>query len=333
MPKRVIYLVIILILVMIITGCGLPKKKQPTDEEPLPDENNEEAMAHLRKTVMYFINENNLLVPVAKDIPWVEGIAKASLEGLVDTDELRAELQDKGLKPPLPKDTKVIGIAIRDGLAKVDLNEDFLCFQDKMSEKNAIDSVVYTLTEFPSIDMVQIFVNGKTLSITQNGNQLDEVFCREHINLETLTYSSSEMVPVTLYFKSGSPQGNFDYYVPVTRMTEETQNQIKTALEELVKGPMDGVGLASSLPCDTKVLDVVKMENEVVVNFSKEIEQYGGGIDGEQSVINAVVMTVSEFPGVETVYIQVEGQADILPEGTMLDVPIFRPLYINPGGI
>ena len=80
-------------------------------------------------------------------------------------------------------------------------------------------------------------------------------------------------------------------------------------------------------------LDVIQKDGEVIVNFSKEIEGYGGGIDIEQSVVNSVVLTVSEFPGAEIVCIQVEGQADVLPEGTVLETPIFKPLYVNPGSI
>jgi germination protein M len=333
MPKKIICLIIILILVTIATGCGLFKKEQPHEEVPQSEDNNEQALAHLRKTVFYFVNEHNLLVPVTRDIPWVEGIGRATLEGLVDSYELRSELADKGLKPSLPEGTLVLGMTIRDGLAKVDFNANFLQSPDKAAEQNAINSVVYTLTEFPSIDQVQILVDGKTAEKTPNGNQLKGVFSREDINLETQVDASMEMVPITLYFKGGSTDGSFNYYVPVTRMVKKTQNQIKTALEELVKGPTEGKGLVSLLPKDTMVLDVIQKDSEVVVNLSKEIEGYGGGIDVEQSVVNSVVLTVSEFPGVETVCIQVEGQADVLPEGTVLETPIFKPLYVNSGSI
>ena len=45
------------------------------------------------------------------------------------------------------------------------------------------------------------------------------------------------------------------------------------------------------------------------------------------------MLTVSEFPGVEKVSLQVEGNAGALPEGTVLETPIFKPLYVNPGSI
>lgn len=224
-------------------------------------------------------------------------------------------------------------MTIRDGLAKVDFNDNFLQSSDKVAEQNAINSVIYTLTEFPSIDQVQILVDGKIPEKTSNDNQIKGVFNRKDINLETPVVVSTEMASVTLYFKGGNIDGNYSYYVPVTRMVAKSQNQIKTTLEELVKGPVDGTGLVSLLPKDTMVLDVIQKNGEVIANFSKEIEGYGGGIDVEQSIVNSVVLTVSEFPEVETVCIQVEGQAGALPEGTVLETPIFKPLYVNPGSI
>ena len=334
MSKKIIcLLIVLLLLIMSAAGCDLFRRESPQDELPESNDDSEETLANMRKTVFYFVNERGLLVPVTRDIPWVEGIGRAAVESLVDSEELRAELAEKGLKAPLPEDTKVLGMTIRDGLAKVDFNSNFLETPDILTEQNAINAVVYTLTEFPTVDEVQILVNGKVMEKTPNGNSLKGVFKRQNINLEKPVAASSEMVPVTLYFKGASLNGNFSYFVPVTRMVANSDNLIKTALEELIKGPSENTGLVSLLPKDTKVLDVIQKDGEVLVNFSKEIEGYGGGIDVEQSIVNSVVLTVSDFPGVETVTIQVEGKAGALPEGTVLETPIFKPLYVNPESI
>ena len=60
------------------------------------------------------------------------------------------------------------------------------------------------------------------------------------------------MTPVTLYFKNTDKSGNYSYFVPVTRMVKVSDNVIKTAVEELVKGPAEDMGLASILPHDAK---------------------------------------------------------------------------------
>ncbi|MCR4431609.1 MAG: GerMN domain-containing protein [Tepidanaerobacteraceae bacterium] len=333
MPKKSICFIILICMVLCIAGCGLFKKKGE-ETIPPPAGETQQVQANVRKTVFYFVNDNNLLVPVTREIPWVEGIGRAALECLVDSPELRAELAEKGLKPSLPEGTRILGLTIKEGLAKVDFSREFLNSRDKAAEQNAVNSVVYTLTEFPAVDKVQILVEGKPLKKCPNGTVLKDVLFREKINIEPGEIAAAkDLAPVTLYFKSSSQNGSFTYFVPVTRMVKKSDNMIKTALEELIKGPRANMGLVSVLPQDTKVLEATQKESEVVVNFSKEIEGYGGGADVEQALVNSVVLTVTQFPGVEKVSLQVEGKAGVLPEGTILDNPILKPIYVNPSNI
>ncbi|HQE06561.1 MAG TPA: GerMN domain-containing protein, partial [Tepidanaerobacteraceae bacterium] len=192
MVKKIVCLLIILFLVAAaVAGCDFFKRESPQEEVPDSGEDSEETLANMRKTIFYFVNEYGLLVPVTRDIPWVEGIGRAALESLVDSEEMRAELAEKGLKAPLPEGTQVLGMTIRDGLAKVDFNANFLQTPDIVTEQNAIDAVVYTLTEFPAVDEVQILVDGKMVEKTPNGNQLKGVFKRQNINLEKPVTASS----------------------------------------------------------------------------------------------------------------------------------------------
>lgn len=332
MSKRALCLLLALALIFCSTGCTLPFKRTPEEPPEVPeDEDVEQTQASMRKTVLYFVDEQDLLVPVTSNIPWVEGIAREALEYLVASPQRGLELSGKGLRPSLPEGTQVLGMTIRDGVAKVDFNAEFLSSPDKTAEKNAINAVVYTLTEFPTVDRVQILVEGKTVKKCPQGTELTEVLNRERINLEpTEAPLTGSAIPTTLYFRS---MGGGGFFVPVTRMVEPSDDPIKTALEELVKGPAENMGLMPILPAQTKVLGVTSQGPEVVVDFSKDIEYYGGGVELEHALINSVVLTVSEFSGVEKVSIQVEGEAVVLPEGTSLDVPILKPLYINPGNI
>jgi len=329
MPRKIISLLVLVSIIICLAGCGLFKKGQDeADVGQLPDVA-EQVQSNMRKTVFYFVNENDLLVPVTRDIPWVEGIGRAALESLVDTQELREELAEKGLKPSLPEGTEILGMTIRDGLAKVDFNENFLNNADKNAEFNAIQAVVYTLGEFPTVDRVQILVEGKPLKKCPHGTELKDVLYPEKINLEPGNTNISNAVPVTLYFKSYSADGNYSYFVPVTRMVPPSDELIKTAVQELIKGPSSEMNLVATLPKDTQVLDVIRDESHVTVNFSKEIEGYGGGLDQEQALVDSVVLTVSQFPGVSQVSLQVEGESGVLPEGTVLENPIMKPVHIN----
>jgi germination protein M len=333
MPKKVLCVLLVLSLLLCCQGCGLFQKKSAEEGDTLSSENyqTEETEENIRKTVMYYANEYDMLVPIVKDILWVEGIGKAAIECLVDGPETRMSLAEMGLKPTLPEGTRILGMSIRDGLAKVDLSSDFLYLSDEVAEKNAISSVVYTLTEFPTIDRVSILVDGKPLSMCPHGTVVDEVLERENINLEKVDseLSVEEAIPVTLYFKGSNLIGSHSYYVPVTRLVKKSDDMIFAAIQELIKGPEENTGLSSAIPPETQVLDVRQEGPEVIVNLSKEVEGYGGGIDSEQALVNSIVLTATQFSGVEKVSLLVEGETGVLPEGTVLDSPILKPVYVN----
>jgi len=331
MPKRLIGIFLILCIVFTITGCNILNftEKGKSEQKDTIEEN----QVNLRKTVLYYVNENNLLVPVTKNIPWVEGIAKATIENLIDKAEIREHLKGKGLMPTLPENTKLLGMTIRNGVAKVDFSREFLNFKDKTAEKTAILSLVYTLTEFPTINKVELLVEGKPLKKCPFGTQLNPQLERENINLESKEQNINNVQKVTLFFKGVNKEGTFSYYVPVTRFVKNTDNLMKTALQELIKGPKPNMGLTAVIPKETKVLSVVKKDNEVIANFSKELENFGGGLENEQAIVNSIVLTLTAFEGVDKVTIQVEGNKTVLSEGTVLDTPILKPLFVNPESI
>lgn len=217
-------------------------------------------------------------------------------------------------------------MTIYNGTAKVDLSAEFLACKDKSTEKNALDALVYTLTEFPTIERVQLHIEGKPYNYTK-GNK-ESTFYREKINLEP-SDSKNKTQPITLYFRGVNNYGDQSYFIPVTRLVENVDDILKCTLDELIAGPMDDKGLLPVLPKDTKILSVKQDGSEVTVDFSKEVKGYGGGIDTEQTLVNSVVLTVFQFDKIESVNLLVEGKADVLPEGTVLDKPILKPIYIN----
>ncbi len=65
---------------------------------------------------------------------------------------------------PVSTATVLLGIAIKDNVAIVDLSKDFLQPNSKVSPEVALYGLVNTLTQFPTIKQVQIRIEGKTLT-------------------------------------------------------------------------------------------------------------------------------------------------------------------------
>lgn len=116
-----------------------------------------------------------------------------------------------------------------------------------------------------------------------------------------------EIVKATLYF----PDGNAEFLVPVeVEISKGTESIEKAILEVLIKGSgKEDLGLA--LPAETKVLSVVKKNDTVYVDFSREIEtEHWGGSAGETFTIYSIVNTLTELKDINKVQLLIEGSKD-----------------------
>jgi hypothetical protein len=68
-----------------------------------------------------------------------------------------------GLHTQIPPGTEVRGLTIRDGIATVDLSGDFAAGGDPTEERGRLGQVVYTLTQFPTVDGVRFRIDGEPL--------------------------------------------------------------------------------------------------------------------------------------------------------------------------
>lgn len=262
----------------------------------------------MRETVMYFKDRQNLLVPVMMRIPWEEGIAKRTLSNMIDSPELRESLSSTGLRAIIPQGTKILGMAIdpETGLCKVDFSREVLNVESKEDEENLINGVVYTLTEFPTIDEVQFLVEGEPVSVFTHGTDTSRTFKRENINLAgDLTEGTSKVV---VYYKGKSEDDNFEYYVPVTIPTLAPVPNMYTALELLFDGPPSELGLTSDIPEGVSFHGVDVSGGTAYVDISFD---YAYPEDVEV-VLNGMVrnigLTLSQFADIEEVELLVDGK-------------------------
>ena len=69
------------------------------------------------------------------------------------------------------------------GICKVDFSKEVLNYETEKDEENLIKGVVYTLTEFPTINEVQFLVEGEVLPTFTHGTDTSNPLKRENINL------------------------------------------------------------------------------------------------------------------------------------------------------
>lgn len=137
----------------------------PPTAAPSPTASPSEEPAGTIVVRAYFVLQGDTgvegLVPTLRDVPATQAVARVAMETL-----LAAEILDDhdALATAIPSGTRLLGISIRDGIATVDLSREFESGGGSASTFYRLGQVVYTLTQFPTVDAVTFQVEGRTVT-------------------------------------------------------------------------------------------------------------------------------------------------------------------------
>ncbi|MDD4781099.1 MAG: GerMN domain-containing protein [Tissierellia bacterium] len=326
--KKFISIAIIICMVVSITGCStldVMKGLKSDDNVKASDEidlsdfaiiddsvdqeevavdtitvNTSEGEAKTKDILAYYEDENGYLVPVNTKIPWEEGIAKATIRTLVQGNEIEQRIAQSGLHGVLPKNTEVRGMSIKDGVCRIDFSQHILNTQSYEQEQNMMTALTYTLTEFPTIDKVEILVEGQELATLSKGYAIDTAFERKNINL----LGEQNGANYTVYYKAPDTEVA-GYYVPVTFSAEKVENPVSAVLSKLFSGPPSDLPLSSTIPYDVNLQGVTVDGDTAVVNLgvgavNLNQEQY-------DDLSKIVVLCLEQFEDIADVEFKIEG--------------------------
>lgn len=134
---RLLGALVLLLVTAALSGCG--------SEEGAKDEGQA-----TRAVSVYFLLEGTVW-PVRREIEETPAVASATLEQLLagPTENEREELS---LRTAIPEDVEVVSLAVQDRVAQVALSAQL--------SNEALAQVVYTLTQFPTVDSVELVEGG-----------------------------------------------------------------------------------------------------------------------------------------------------------------------------
>jgi germination protein M len=327
--KKIVLIILIFVIFISVVGCkgkgGFKKlfSKEEEIEIIRSDENKFEVTEddHMRKTVLYFKDKQELLVPVMRKIPWEEGIAKLAIKNMIDSPELRENVAPTGLVPIIPAGTEIRGMSVNEenGLCKLDFSKEILNYETEKDEENLIKGVVYTLTEFQAIDEVQFLVDGEIIPTMKYGTNISSPFKREDINLVgELDNSRSKVV---VYYKGNNLEKDYEYFVPITIPTLAPMPNIYTALETLFDGPPKELELSSNIPEGTNFHGVDIKEGTAYIDISFDHEMSSKDNEIFDNMLKNIGLTLSEFDEVEKVELLIDG------ENLISTIPAFANEY------
>lgn len=207
-----------------------------------------------------------------------------------------------GLLRLVSAEANLLGITIDSGTATVNFDRD-----PSDSGERGIDSIVFTLTELPTISRVQIQVNGANLGGVRARPVLNP------LNPQNLAvdYSSTEFLPI--YF----PSADGVHDVRLIRMVPKTKQTAEGTVRALLEGPGTYAGVVRRVIPDGTELRGIRLSNGVLqVDFT---EPFAGAPD---AAIRTIVESLTTLKTISGVQFLVEGQV-------YLDGKIFERPGVN----
>ncbi len=353
------FIIMLLSILLTISGCGFgfektlneidPPKvdyveegKQLDDEdagaveesgaEGAEGEQAADATTGMTARELYLLDANGMVVPQTVQLPAVEGAAKQALEYLV-VDGPVTEMLPNGFKAVLPAGTVVQGIDQMENTLVVDFSNEFKDYAAE-NEKQILEAVTWTLTQFEGVEKVKIQINGyDQTEMPVNGTPIGESFSRANgINHEmgnVVDVSNSE--DITVYFMAQSD--DYAYYVPVTKRMEGVSNDVKGVLKGLMEGPPVHSGLFTNISKDVKLLNAKEEDGLLTLDFNDAILTGAEDKVLEKELLNTLVLSLTEQTKVEEVAITVDGNAEVVDDsGKSLSEPVSRPVDVNKVG-
>ena len=124
------------------------------------------------------------------------------------------------------------------------------------------------------------------------------------------------------FFKNGG-------MVAVERKAKPAIPLEESAVRQLLKGPSiieRSKGYFTEIPKNTRFSSIKREGNIAKVDFTKELELYGGGTATVKGLLSQIVFTLTDLEGIEKVQILVNGKEEVAlgGEGYIIDKPLSR---------
>lgn len=347
------HMCLLLLLAIFLTGCTLPLEKDASGmseedttgtgardgaettgkdtEVPQPrDVRMADIPADQKMTItLYYQDGDGYLIPVSRSIKKQQGIAKTAIKALIDSPVNREELQYYGIYPVLPQGAEVLGLTIRDGKALIDLSSGILNYEDEISERNIVASVVYTLTEFSTVGSVRILVDGKAQTQLQYGTDISGELDRQNLLINAKKANLTEGSRKADVFFSRYIADKYTYLLPVSIEDPKLEEaQLVPWIITRLSAVQTDKQLFTAFPEGVRVLSSEQDNDQLLLDVSEEIKNYGGNAR-EDVLVKQLLLSMKQIQGVRKVKLLVAGEEMGLPEGTDTTEPLPIPTVVN----
>ena len=240
-------------------------------------------------STIFLLDSNNYLAKTSIDIndKSTKEKAKKLLIALINGEKYEEKIPN-GFKSIIPNTTKILNIEYKDNVIKVDFSKELMDTSIDNEEK-IIEAIVYTLTSIDEIKYIIIYMEGKILTkLPQSNITLPSTLDRSFgINKEYDITSDKNITKTTVYYINR--YNNEEYYVPVTKITNDKREKAEIIIEELSFNSTYNTNLMSYLNSNTKIISIDESNDKLVIDFNDNIFN-----DKESlAILDEVIYTIS----------------------------------------
>jgi germination protein M len=119
------------------------------------------AQATMKVNVYYSRDEK--MCAAARVVPKTQEVGAAAMIALLEGPT--AAEKEVGMVSNIPQGTTFLGLSIKDGIATVDLSKEYASGGGSLSMMMRLAEVIFTLTQFPTVDGVNFKLDGKAIDV------------------------------------------------------------------------------------------------------------------------------------------------------------------------
>ena len=263
---------------------------------------------------VYLLNEDDMLVKTTLAIFDNETIDKtiiALINNLIKKDNT---FIPKGLSGIIPKETKIIGVQVDEGIVNINFSKDILKI-DKKLEERMIEAISFSILELKDINGVSIYVDGSNISGLLSIKVPSIITKDWGINKIYDLTSKDNVKKIVVYYLEEIDDKK--YYVPVTKYVNDDRDKIKVIIDNLSSSYIYQPNLVSYLNYNTELINYEINKDIMVLNFNNSVFMDDGSILEE--VVYAISYSVLDNYDVKEVIFKVDNKEIVKKEAKELE--------------
>ena len=263
----------------------------------------EESLSYIEKQEMPIFLVDSLeyiaRTSIVQESKTTDELILEVIESLTIGSEKSSYIRD-GFKGIIPEGTKVLDTNLENGILTINFNKNFLNVSIK-DEAKMLEAWIYSILVIPGIKKLSIEVEGEKLKNLPNSKKklpefLDKNYGVNKIyNLDSIKDTSK----TTIYYLS--KHNDYYYYVPVTKVSNETGEKAEIIIKELKSTPIYHTNLISYLAASTNLTNYELLENSISLSFDNHLLANLNDEDMLEEVKYSIALSLRDSYGIEEV--------------------------------